>query len=412
VSKKSPQRITVIIGKQLRGCYYESLLSQIENDARLELDLIMCGERTSPELDTRCCVMVSRGFRIRRRVELPRDSDKSNGMVTLPTHHRVAFSEALHLEPTDLVLLLGEPEEMLPAAQAARTAQLPVAYLHDQAFTPGSAGYDTHRELTEVCHIHFTTTEQDRRTLVASGESPQRVTNCGSPMLDELRSCPPLRHDELTRRLGVASASLASRPLVVTFHPEIDGEIEPPEQIQNLLEAVEAVGLPTVFAYPEGLPIGSEVALAIGEYCQQRDDAYLASRCDWPTYWNLMRSAAALVSTNSIGTIEAGWLRLPMVSIGQRLEDCPQVGGTIHTGRGREEIFASIATVTAKEFPDMVSDDANPYGEGSAASAMVAQLKSLALDRQLLQKPSRPAVAIAMTTATEPFMAIPQTTNR
>ena len=407
--------ITVILGTHHNGCHYEPLLRAIDQDPQLKLDLIVCGERTSPELDTRCCVVVSQGFRVRRRVELPRAVNTTSGMVTLPTHQRVAFAEALHAEPTDLVLLLGKPEEMLAAAQAARTARVPIAYLHNNAIVDvdtvdadivGADGeHAFHQELINICHHHFVTNEQDQQTLLERGEASWRITTTGSLLLDELRNCPPLRPDELTWRLGVP---LEERPLVVTFQPDGSDAAEDSQQLRNLLDAVEIVDMPTIFAYAEGTRVGPETLDTIRSFTETNRQAHLASRCDWPTYWSLLREATALVSNGSAGMVEAGWLNIPLVSIdkAEHEDGCPQVDGVVNAGYERYEIFAAIATVTAKEFPDLYEHPPSPYGDGTSAQAMVARLKSLVIDEQLLQKTSRPAAA--MTSAAELEMAVPQ----
>lgn len=405
MKSNAPARsITVILGPQSGGCHSEPLLRAIDNDPQLKLDLVLCGERTSPELDTRCCQMVSQGYRIRKRIELPRAAETPSGIVTLPTHQRVAFAEALHAGPTDLVLLLGKAEDMLAAAQAARAVRVPIAYVHNGEASNQASASEAYREITNIAHLHFVTSEQAQQELTTQGEAAWRITNGGDLLLDELRDCGPLREATLARRLG---RKTEERPLVVTFIPDSHCEKEASQQINDLLEAIRFVDMPTVFAYPAEVTVAPGTLEAIREFASDNPQAHLAARCDWQTYWSLLRKATALVSNGPTGIVEASWLNLPLVSIrdGEQDPDCPQVGGVITSDYSRSQIFAATATVTAKEFPSLYEKEPSPYGDGTSAEKIAARLKSVAIDSQLLEKTEQPVTAIALPHAAEPAMA-------
>jgi len=413
------RNVTAIIGTPADGCCYAALLSAIDSDPELQLDLMVCGRRTSPELDTRCCTLVAAGFEIRRRVELTRAAETNSDVVTLPTHERIAFAEALHSKRSDLVLLLGESEELLSAAQAARTAGIPIAQVINGPVEPNIQQETDHAALAEICHLHFVTNETDQQALVAQGEDAWRIHVAGSPRLDQLRACPTMKREELEDRLG---CHLEEPLLVVSYLPDsdaklddidIDGsgdeaeqEITESQQVQNLLEAIEILDLPTVFAYPRGSDISAAAIEALRCYADQHENTHLVPRCEWPTYWNLLRQATALAGNDAAAIVEAGWLKLPVVNIGTRQAGRPKVDGLLNSGYGREEIFASIATVVAKEFPDLYPDQTSPYGDGTSAAKIVAELKNVTINERLLKKLPRQAVAMPLTAARESVTAL------
>ncbi|REJ67882.1 MAG: hypothetical protein DWQ31_09925 [Planctomycetota bacterium] len=377
--------VTVVIGSQPQGCRYQSLLEALAADGELELDLVVCGRRTYPELDRRCCELTARGFSIRQRVELSEPFEALGDGLLTATPRSVAFAEAFHGVAADLVLLLGPAREMLAAAQAARAAKLPVVCLHHEVAAPatGADGEVSPVEATaeairgallELSRHHLVTCDVDRATLIAQGQAAQQVTVCGSPVLDELKGTTLCELDWLATRWGLPTEE---RYLLVSYLADPVAEVSAAEQVRNLLEAVEATELPVVFARASGMARDESTWGPFRDYAASRADVSLVDRCDWPTYWSLLGAAEAIVGNVPTGLVEAAWLGVPFVNIGSRLRQRPAVLAVLEAGYERDEIFASIATVTAKEFRGLYASDEAPYGDGTSAAQIVDVMRGM-----------------------------------
>ena len=147
------------------------------------------------------------------------------------------------------------------------------------------------------------------------GEEPWRVILTGAPALDNLRDFRLLSKESFTERTGIP---LRPAPVLVTFHPETLEAAETQRHLQELLGALDDIGLPVVFTYP-GADVGSASMIeAVTHYAEARPNAWVRAHLGSQLYFTLMKHAAAMVGNSSSGIIEAASFRLPVVNIGRR----------------------------------------------------------------------------------------------
>ncbi|HSB03320.1 MAG TPA: UDP-N-acetylglucosamine 2-epimerase, partial [Anaerolineales bacterium] len=212
---------------------------------------------------------------------------------------------------------------------------------------------------------------------------PWRITVSGAPALDHLHSLHFLTTSELETRYLL---SLNPSPLLVTFHP-VTLEYEQVEwQIDELLLALEASGLPIVFTMPNADTGNSVVRKKIAEFSQTHSRAWCLDNLGTQAYFSMMKHVAAMVGNSSSGIIEAASLELPVVNIGSRQGGRIRAANVIDVDYGHEEIGQAIRKATDPAFRKALHHLRNPYGEGHAAERIVECLKTVELDEQLLAK--------------------------
>ena len=92
----------------------------------------------------------------------------------------------------DIVVVLGDRFEILPVAQAALVAGVPVAHIHGGEVTEGAFDDAIRHALTKISHLHF----------VAAPEYARRVLQMGEPR----RTCVRLRRARIGPRAAPAAA--------------------------------------------------------------------------------------------------------------------------------------------------------------------------------------------------------------
>jgi UDP-N-acetylglucosamine 2-epimerase (non-hydrolysing)/GDP/UDP-N,N'-diacetylbacillosamine 2-epimerase (hydrolysing) len=103
-------------------------------------------------------------------------------------------------------------------------------------------------------------------------------------------------------------------------------------------------------------------------------------------YFSAMALVAAMVGNSSSGIIEAASFGLPVVNIGTRQQGRTHGRNVVDTGYSSAEILSGIHQVTDPAFRRSLEGMVNPYGEGRAAPVIVARLKEVPLDDNLLLK--------------------------
>lgn len=381
----------------------QPVLQHVAEQPDLRLALIVAGMHLSPEFGGTAAAVEADGFPIAERVEMLLSSDSPEGVAKSMGLGVLGYAQALARLQPDLLLVVGDRFEMHAAALAALPMKIPVAHIHGGEVTSGAIDDALRHSLTKLSHLHFVATQAYGRRVVQLGEEPWRVTVCGAPSLDQLRALPLLSRDELATRLQVP---LDPPPLVVTYHP-VTLEFEQAEQhVAELLAALDAVAQPLVFTLPNADTRGRMIRQRIREFVAGRAAAWMLDNLGTQRYFSLLRHAAAMVGNSSSGLIEAPSFELPVVNVGRRQEGRTRAANVIDVGHDRAAILAGLRQALDPRFRQRLAGLVNPYGDGRAAEAIVARLRSVALDERLLQKrfydvpasaalPPRPHVAAA-----------------
>jgi UDP-N-acetylglucosamine 2-epimerase (non-hydrolysing)/GDP/UDP-N,N'-diacetylbacillosamine 2-epimerase (hydrolysing) len=362
---------------------YLPVLRAIVAEPNLRLKLFVTGMHLSPEFGLTVRTIEEDGFPIAERVESLLSSDSPAGIATSMGLGVQGFAMAFSRTRPDLLLVLGDRFEMHAAALAALPFKIPVAHLHGGEVTRGAIDESLRHSLTKLSHLHFVTTGEYRRRVVRLGEEPWRVTVSGAPSLDNLRDIRLLSRDQFRSRFGI---DLQPETLLITYHPVTLEYERTGEQVENLLAGLGQTGRPLLITQANADTYGREVNSRIREFVALNSQAGVVDNLGTQGYFSAMSLAAAMVGNSSSGIIEAASFGLPVVNIGNRQQGRMHGRNVIDTGYSRDAILAGIRQTTDPEFRRTLEGMVNPYGEGRAAPLIVARLKEVPLDDNLLLK--------------------------
>jgi UDP-N-acetylglucosamine 2-epimerase (non-hydrolysing)/GDP/UDP-N,N'-diacetylbacillosamine 2-epimerase (hydrolysing) len=216
------------------------------------------------------------------------------------------------------------------------------------------------------------------------GEQPGRVFVSGAPGLDNLLSLNLLAPREVEIRIGMP---LHPAPLLVTFHP-VTLEHEHTEfYIMELLFALDEVGMPVIFTYPNADTDSRVIIRCIDQFVSTHSNAKVVVNLGIHAYFSLMKYAAAMVGNSSSGIIEAASFELPVVNIGNRQRGRIHGENVIDTASDRQSIKNAISISVSRQFREKLKGVMNLYGDGHAADRIVSELQKLELDHLFLLKP-------------------------
>jgi len=363
---------------------YLPVLRALRDEPGIDLGLYVSGSHLSPEFGLTVRAIEEDGFKILERVEVVLSSDTPQSIATSMALGLIGFGRAFSTSKPDILVVLGDRYEMLSAALAALPFKIPVAHLFGGEQTEGAFDELLRHSLTKLSHLHFTATEEYARRVIQLGESPARVTVCGQPHLDDLTRSQKIGPHDLLERFGVD----VTRPfLLVTFHP-VTLEYEQAEwQIDELLAALDVVGLPVVFTMPNADTAGRIVAEKIRAWAKSHA-AVTVDTFGTDAYQAVLSHAAAMVGNSSSGIIEALSFKAPVVNLGTRQKGRARGANVIDVGHGRAEIAAGIKRAVDPKFKQSLTTVVNPYANptGSAAATIVRVLKNAKLGDELVRK--------------------------
>lgn len=362
---------------------YLPVLRAISTDSDLGLRLLVSGMHLSPEFGLTVRMIEADGFEIAERVEMLLSSDSPEGIAKSMGLGTIGFAQAFGRSRPDILVVLGDRFEMHAAAVAALPFKIPIAHIHGGELTEGAIDEAIRHSITKMSHLHFAATEVYAQRVIQMGEEPWRVVVSGAPSLDHLRAMQIPSRAEIERECGIR---VPDSFILVTYHPVTLEYENAGKQVDELLAALDEIGMPTIFTHPNADTRGRLIAHHIDEYVLERPGAQKVIAVGSAMYYGLMKYATAMVGNSSSGIIEAPSLELPVVNIGNRQRGRLRASNVIDVGNDRHEVIEGIRTAVSSGFKCTLVGIQNPYGDGHAAERILAELKEADVDDRLLTK--------------------------
>jgi len=360
-------RVCVVTGSRAEYGLLCWLMEAIAAHPRLELQVAVTGTHLAPAFGRTISTILADGFKVAAEVECLVSSDTGVGMAKSTGLGVIGFADAFAALRPDLVVVLGDRFEILAAALAAYLARIPIAHIAGGDVTEGALDDAMRHMITKMATLHFTTHAEAARRVRQLGEEPSRVFDVGHLGLDGIRRVTPLTRAQLAVSLGY---EFRARNLLVTFHPATLEDVPPVEQFEELAAALGELGpdVGIVFTQPNADPGGQSLDEAIRRFVAGTGGrAILVETLGQQRYLSLVREVDAVVGNSSSGVLEAPFLRVPTVDIGDRQTGRPRAASVINCPPRRTEIAAAIRRAVTLD----CSQVANPFGDGHSAERIV-----------------------------------------
>lgn len=376
------RRICVVTGSRAEYGLLYWILHDLRNEPSVTLQLIVTGMHLAPEFGLTVREIESDGFTISRRVEMLLSSDTPGGVAKSIGIGVIGMSDAFEQLAPDIVVLLGDRFEILTAALACMTHNIPIAHIAGGDTTEGAFDESIRHALTKMSHLHFVTNELSARRVRQLGEDPRQIRVVGSPGLDHLHRRPLLERAALEESL---QAQLGPRNLLITFHPATLEVGDAGSQFAELLAALEDLDddIHLWFTRPNADTGGRTIAAALDVWAASRSArVHVYTSLGTLRYLSLLSQVDAIVGNSSSALYEAPSLLTPAVNIGDRQRGRLAAASIVHCLPEREAIFSAIERALVLDCSDVV----NPYGDGHSAQRIVKDLIELPEPAGLLKK--------------------------
>ena len=230
------RKICVVTGTRAEYGLLAPLMSLLKQDPKIDLQLVVTGSHLSAQHGSTIKFIEQDGFVADALVDLKLKDDSVLSVAHALGRATSQIADAFTNLKPDLVVVLGDRYEILGAAQAALILGIPIAHIHGGEVTTGAFDDSIRHAITKMSNLHFCAAEEYQRRLIQLGESPQTVFNVGALGIDILLNLAQITRDELASTVGVA---LGSPLLLVTVHPTTRSDMSIPEEVDELLSAVE-----------------------------------------------------------------------------------------------------------------------------------------------------------------------------
>lgn len=375
-----PRTICCFSGKRGGFGAYLPLMRLLEADEELEL-LVLLGDMHAAEVFGATADEVRHALPSSRLEVIEMGAGRGDSALVRAENLATCLREAarvLDRDRPDVVLVHGDRGEHLMVAYAA--LQLGLAVAHTQGGDrSGNVDELQRHAITKLAHVHFAETEAAAERIRRLGEDDWRVHVVGSTYVDRIVQrlfTPPA---EARGMLGIGP----DEPfLLAVVHPETYLTADENRALaEEVFDGVRRTGLRAVVTYPCSDP-GYEGIVAVLRTLDP-DEFVVRPNVDNDVYLGLMASAAALVGNSSAALVEAPYLCLPAVDVGERQRGREHDSNLVRAEPRAEAVAAAIERARALR-PRL--EPTNRLGDGRASERILQVLKSLELGPRLLQK--------------------------
>jgi len=379
------RKIAAITGIRSEYDIISSVLQKIEEDPRLQLEVIVTGAHLSDTYGHTIDEIKDDGFKIADTIESLINGDSNSSRLKGLAVQLSGLTQSITRINPDFLLVLGDREEAMTTALTGAYMNIPVAHIAGGDRVIGNVDDQIRHAVTKLAHLHFTTNQESYERILKLGEQPFRVFNFGNPGLDRLLAIPYLTSRELSDRLGFGISE--DEPLILLIQHIISTETDDAyEQMKTTLEAVAALKVKTIISYPNSDAGSQKIIKALREY-QHLPFIHMEKNIPRLVFVNIMRKAGCILGNSSAGILEAPLLKLPVINVGNRQKGRLHAENVQFVPHEVEAITAAVKkALFNKDYRKTVADCLNPYGDGTSAEKIVDVLASIPIDTQLLIK--------------------------
>lgn len=367
------KKISIITGTRAEYGLLYWLIKWIDEDPKLELQLIVTGMHLSPEFGLTWKQITQAGFKIRKKIEILLSSDTPIGITKSNALALISFSEAFEELKPEIVLLLGDRTEIFSAAQAALIAGIPIAHIHGGEITEGAYDDAIRHSITKMSHIHFASNEIYRKRIIQLGEYPNRVYNVGAIGLDNTKKLPLFTREDFEKSID---RKLLKKNFLITFHPVTLENQSAAKQFQNLLDVLDKQNdALLIFTHPNSDKDGRIIIEMIEKYVNNnKHKAVSFISLGQLRYLSAIQYMDAVIGNSSSGIIEVPAFNIPTVNIGDRQQGRITGQTIINCEPTINEISKAIDKALLF---DKTKQYEHPYGEGNASEKILSILKQI-----------------------------------
>ena len=367
------KRICVLTATRAEYGLLYPIISKIEKDPELELQLIVSGTHLSKDFGHTKDEIVEDGFPIAAEVDI-REMENDPCAISKSMARAIrGLADILKKKRPDMAVILGDRYEMMAFAISLVNEKIPIAHINGGETTEGALDEVYRHCITKMSILHFTNCEIHRNRVIQMGEQPNRVFNVGDVCVDNILTEQLLPKEEMERELQIELPE--KKTVVITYHP-VTMEEDSLKQVDTVLKALEKFpGLTLVFTKANADSGGTQINKCLENYVKKRKNAVLVDSLGRIRFLSLLKYSALMLGNSSSGIYEAPVFQIPTVNIGNRQKGRLHGETVLDCPVEESAVCETIKQALGSEFQQKCKTSKILFGDGHASEQIIRILK-------------------------------------
>lgn len=364
------KKICIITAARSEYGLLKWVIDGVHKDKALELQLVVTGAHLSEEHGKTVKFIEEDGYPIAARVDMHLASDCRQDIVRSMGHCSLGMADVLSDLQPDVVVVLGDRYELLPMVSAALVMGIPIAHLSGGDITEGAIDNEVRNAVSMMSAIHFPGVETSAENLRRMLGKDALIYTAGEPGLESFLRFDLMSREELAANIGLD----VKKPwCLVTLHSETRLSLEENLQIvQNLFEVMSQTKEVQFVISKANADFGG---MQINEFWeevvkQDADKYHLFSSLGQRRYLSFMQQTVGVIGNSSSGIVEAPFLGIAVVNIGDRQKGRHLCKNVIQCDRSKDAIQDAFTKMLVQT---KIVD--TYYGDGHTSEHIIRKLK-------------------------------------
>lgn len=319
------RKVCVVITARPSYSRIKTALKAINNHPKLELQLVIAGSALLDRYGSAVQYIEKDGFRITEKVFMVLEGDTPTSMAKTTGLGVLELANVFYNIKPDMVITIADRFETIATSIASSYQNIPLIHIQGGEVT-GNIDEKVRHANTKLADIHLVATDKAVERLTKMGEDSDYIFNTGCPSIDiarEVSENPILDFNPFEKYAGVGIGSemkYTDGYIVVMQHPVTTEYSEAKRQMNNLLNAVKKLEIPTFWFWPN-VDAGSDGATsAIRKFREHNalKNIHFFKNMEPSDFLKLLYNSKVLVGNSSVGIRECSFLGVPVVNIGTR----------------------------------------------------------------------------------------------
>lgn len=351
----------------------KGLMQKVISSPSFRFQLIVTGSHLLAEQGRTIDLIVEDGMEIAEIVDCDLDTSSALNVATSMGRLSEKLADAFNRMRPDYLVVLGDRYELLAICSTAFLMGIPIIHIGGGDKTEGAIDDNVRNAVTMLASYHFPGTESSKDNIIRMRGMDARIWNVGEPGLDAFREETLMNREELAQSLHIDTEK---RWVLMTYHPETRESIAHNlRAAANCVEALLSLGdFQVVITCANADPGGNEINDLLQRIAEDHPERFsFFPSLGRNRYLSFMKQVAFVVGNSSSGIIEAPFLRVPVVNIGNRQKGRYQCQNVFQSDFRTEEIKSAITLALET---DRRWSDCDYWGDGYFAEKTIHILEN------------------------------------
>ena len=271
-------------------------------------------------------------------------------------------------ERPDLLIVLGDRYETFATVAAAFMSRVCIGHIHGGDIVQGGMLDEPLRHaITKLSHLHFPATQSSANNILAMGEETWRITICGAPAMDNVRSITLKSRQNIAAELNIDPHK---KWVLFTQHPVTLWPENAGKEVADSLNALSMLGEDIeIIATMPNHDEGSEAIITVlNQFTGRMKNLHLTQSLGRVKYLNVLKEAYLLIGNSSSGMIESAYFGIPTINVGDRQLGRERGDNVIDVMQEEGAIFMTLSRMMNDEnYLKGFHTREHPFGEGNSA---------------------------------------------